>query len=32
MENYGKARVKLTNTQLNILKSPAKNKTGMGFY
>ena len=31
MENYVKARVKLTNTQLNRLKSAAKNKTGTGF-
>ena len=28
MANYQKARVKLTNTQLNKLKSAAKNKTG----
>ena len=28
MENYQEARVKLTNTQLNKLKSAAKNKTG----
>ena len=28
MENYREARVKLTNTQLNKLKSAAKNKTG----
>ena len=28
MANYDKARVKLTNTQLNKLKSAAKNKTG----
>ena len=27
MENYAEARVKVTNTQLNILKSAAKNKT-----
>ena len=28
MVNYEEARVKLTNTQLNKLKSAAKNKTG----
>ena len=28
MANYQEARVKLTNTQLNELKSVAKNKTG----
>ena len=28
MENYEEARVKLTNAQLNQLKSPVKNKTG----
>ena len=28
MGNYEEARVKLTNTQLNKLKSAAKNKTG----
>ena len=28
MANYQKARVKLTNTQLNKLKSEAKNQTG----
>ena len=28
MANYQEARVKLTNTQLNKLKSAAKNKTG----
>ena len=28
MENYKEARVKLINTQLNKLKSSAKNKTG----
>ena len=28
MENYQKARVKLTNTQLNKLKSAVKNKAG----
>ena len=28
MANYQKARVKLTNTQINKLKSVAKNKTG----
>ena len=28
MANYQEARVKLTNTQLNELKSAAKNKTG----
>ena len=28
MANYQEARVKLTNTQLNNLKSAAKNKTG----
>ena len=28
MINYQKERVKLTNTQLNKLKSPAKNKKG----
>ena len=28
MANYQKARIKLTNTQLNKLKSAAKNKTG----
>ena len=28
MANYKEARVKLTNTQLNKLKSAAKNKTG----
>ena len=28
MANYQQARVKLTNTQLNKLKSAAKNKTG----
>ena len=28
MANYQKARVTLTNTQLNILKSASKNKTG----
>ena len=28
MENYQEARVKLTNTQVNKLKSAAKNKTG----
>ena len=28
MLSYQKARVKLTNTQLNKLKSAAKNKTG----
>ena len=28
MPNYEKVRVKLTNTQLNKLKSAAKNKTG----
>ena len=28
MANYQKTRVKLTNAQLNILKSTAKNKTG----
>ena len=28
MESYGEARVKLTNTQLNKLKSAAKIKTG----
>ena len=28
MENYQEAIVKLTNTQLNKLKSAAKNKTG----
>ena len=28
MVNYQETRVKLTNTQLNKLKSPAKNKTG----
>ena len=28
MENYEEARIKLTNTQLNKLKSTAKNKTG----
>ena len=28
MTNYEEARVKLTNTQLNKLKSAAKNKTG----
>ena len=28
MSNYQEARVKLTNTQLNKLKSAAKNKTG----
>ena len=28
MANYGKARVKLTNTQLNKLKSAAENKAG----
>ena len=28
MANYEEARVKLTNTQLNKLKSAAKNKTG----
>ena len=28
MVNYQKARVKLTNTQLNKLKFEAKNKTG----
>ena len=28
MAKYEKARVKLTNTQLNKLKSTAKNKTG----
>ena len=28
MTNYQEARVKLTNTQLNELKSAAKNKTG----
>ena len=27
MANYQEARVKLTNTELNKLKSPAKNKT-----
>ena len=27
MENYAEARVKVTNTQLNKLKSAAKNKT-----
>ena len=33
MTNYQEARVKLTNTQLNKLKSAAKNKTGtiLGF-
>ena len=29
MVNYQEARVKLTNTQLNILKSAAKNNTGI---
>ena len=29
MANYQEARVKLTNTQLNKLKSAAKNKTGI---
>ena len=28
MENYHEARVKLTNTQLNKLKSEARNRTG----
>ena len=28
MENYEESRFKLTNTQLNKLKSAAKNKTG----
>ena len=28
MANYEEARVKLTNTKLNKLKSPAKNKAG----
>ena len=28
MENYQEGRVKLTNTKLNILKSPAKIKAG----
>ena len=28
MANYQQARVRLTNTQLNKLKSAAKNKTG----
>ena len=28
MKSYGEARVKLTNGQLNNLKSAAKNKTG----
>ena len=28
MENYQNARVKLTNTELNKLKSAAKNRTG----
>ena len=28
MANYQQARVKLTNTQLNKLRSAAKNKTG----
>ena len=29
MANFEEARVKLTNTQLNKLKSAAKNKTGI---
>ena len=29
MENFQEARVKLTNTQLNKLKSAARNKTGI---
>ena len=29
MANYEEMRVKLTNTQLNKLKSPAKTKTGI---
>ena len=31
MANYREARVKLTNTQLNKLKSAAKNKRGTTF-
>ena len=31
MANYGEAKVRLTNTQLNKLKSAAKNKTGTTF-
>ena len=31
MANYGEAKVGLTNTQLNKLKSAAKNKTGTTF-
>ena len=32
MANYQEARVKLTNTQLNKLKSAAKNKNGTIFW
>ena len=31
MANYGEAKARLTNTQLNKLKSAAKNKTGATF-